>query len=237
MYRAYGLTIDSEFALDGLPVALPGMHADICVTRTDLPWPEGQFVEGKSYTATLREATLAWEQVGVFRVSEGRRVEVCPRDGVDDSIVRLFIIGACMGVLLHQRGQLVLHGSAVDLDCGVVAFIGHKGYGKSTTAAAMVRRGYPLVTDDVLVVDEMEGKITVRPGSPLMKLAPEAVEAALRRDPEEAPRLIPAVRKRGVVVDQVVRESRPLRHIFVLDGGAIDAVDVQAMTTGNGPAP
>jgi hypothetical protein len=56
------------------------------------------------------------------------------------------------GILLHQREQIVMHASAVRVNGKAVLFCGASGAGKSTMAAALVQRGYPLVTDDVCAI-------------------------------------------------------------------------------------
>ena len=71
-------------------------------------------------------------------------------------------------MLLQQRGYLVLHASAVAAGGTAVAFLGHAGWGKSTTAAALYAQGYGLVTDDVLAVEMSSGRLMVPPGEPLV---------------------------------------------------------------------
>jgi len=40
-----------------------------------------------------------------------------------------------------------------------IAFLGETGQGKSTIAASLGRQGFPVVTDDCLVVEEKEDEI------------------------------------------------------------------------------
>src|SRR3989454_2089338 len=54
----------------------------------------------------------------LFRSREGREIVVEPAPGVDAGTLRLFLLGPVRAVLLHQRGFLVLHASAVVLDGG-----------------------------------------------------------------------------------------------------------------------
>jgi hypothetical protein len=72
-----------------------------------------------------------------------------PLPHVDEHVLRLYLLGPALGVLLQQRGLLVLHASAVAIGERVVAFVGESGWGKSTTAAALERRGHTVVADDV----------------------------------------------------------------------------------------
>jgi hypothetical protein len=63
------------------------------------------------------------------------------------------VLGRVLSISLHASGGLALHGSAVALENGAVAFLAPKHHGKSTLAAALVRAGASLVTDDIVAVD------------------------------------------------------------------------------------
>ncbi|NND72405.1 MAG: hypothetical protein HKN43_12595 [Rhodothermales bacterium] len=217
-YSVYGLNISSEFELLGARTTTPSPVPDVVVTRTSLDLPSSEsFEDGRYSSATMYEALLAWEKVGCIRILSGKEIQVAPIAGIPDAVVSLFITGVAMGVLLHQRGFLVLHASAVRIQDKVAAFIGFKGMGKSTTAAAMVGQGASLVSDDILAID---GDFLARPGSDLVKLWPRALSAALEDDPEESPALYPGIEKRAKVFpDSVVAEPFPLRAIYVLDSG------------------
>jgi len=64
---------------------------------------------------------------------------------------------------LQVQGTEVLHASAVRSPRGVVAFCAGSGTGKSTLAAALGERGYPLWADDAIAVDTSTAPVmTVR---------------------------------------------------------------------------
>ncbi len=111
--------------------------------------------------------------------------------------IEICLFGPVVGFVLHLRGTPCLHASAVVIDGRAVAFLGHSGAGKSTTAAAFVRRGFAALTDDVLALeveaDAVGGSSAfarpgfgetpkdppyiVRPGHNVVRLAPDAVRA------------------------------------------------------------
>jgi hypothetical protein len=126
-------------------------------------------------------ATLTVEGVAKYRISNGRRVVVQPVAGVPEANVRLFLLGSAMGLLLHQRGLLPLHASAVEIDGRAVAFTGPSGSGKSTLAAAFHDRGHRVIADDICVIGfDGEGKASAYPGIPRMRLWEEALAATGR---------------------------------------------------------
>lgn len=53
----------------------------------------------------------------------------------------------------HWMGRIALHAGAVVVDGRVWAVLGERGAGKSTAMYSLVKAGYPLVTDDVLILD------------------------------------------------------------------------------------
>ena len=88
-----------------------------------------------------------------FLVEDGRTVRYETERGADEGDVRAFLLGTVWTVLGWQRGLLPLHASSVARGPDLHAFVGESGAGKSTLAAALARHGYPLFTDDVLLLD------------------------------------------------------------------------------------
>lgn len=177
-YRAFGLTIDSTLALPELPAADAGRAAEVEVTEGAVP---AELAGARRRLAYFQAAPgkLLMSVPGVARylAIDGRRVTIERESGIADDEVRAFLLTVAMGGVLHQRDDLVLHGSAVAIGGEAVAFLGRSGVGKSTLAAAFRRRGHPVLTDDLCVVRPREdGRMMVHPGFPHMKLALDALE-------------------------------------------------------------
>jgi hypothetical protein len=188
----------------------------VCVGSVDLPPSLEVRAEGLHFHATVEEVFLFWEDAGSFLVRGGREIIVDPLPGVDERILRLCILGPALGVLLHQRRQLVLHASAVAVDGGAVAFLGEAGWGKSTMAAAMYARGHGIVADDVTAVRANKANPIVHPGFPQLKLWPEAA-TAVGNALETLPRIQPSLEKRARRSDhEFSPDPLPLRCIYVL---------------------
>jgi hypothetical protein len=134
------------------------------------------------------------------------------------------VAGLAMGIVLHQRGLLVLHASAVALDGSAVAILGDAGAGKSTLAAALHARGHEILSDDVIGIDVRGAEPSVRPAYPHMKLRPDAA-AFLGRRPETLPRVAGNVDKRVCRVDRrFAAAALPLRRVYLLADGNCQAV-------------
>ena len=95
---------------------------------------------------------LFWNNKLIFRVINGNEIIVNPDLSINKAFLRSLILMQGMGIILYQRGYLVLHGSAVQMKDGAVAFLGQRGNGKSTITIALNNKGYPIISDDVLPV-------------------------------------------------------------------------------------
>jgi hypothetical protein len=122
-----------------------------------------------------------------------------------------------MGALLMQRGVLPLHGSAMAVNGHAYAFVGHSGVGKSTLASILLRRGYRLLSDDVIAVSSQNGSIPyVVPSYPQQKLWRDSIRQ-LGMDHQKYKPLFERENKFSVPVErQYCDESLPLAGIFEL---------------------
>lgn len=183
--------------------------------------PPGAAVEGSYFRVTSGETQLFWEDVGTIQVRGGCEIIVDPVPGVEEALLRLVILGPALGALLQQREHLVLHGSAVAIAGGAVAFLGDKGWGKSTVAGVFYSRGYSIAADDIVPVHVGTGCPVVHTGFPQLKLWPDTA-VSLGYALETMPRLHSRLDKRAQRVDRGFSQAPlPLRAIYLLAQGEI----------------
>ena len=97
-------------------------------------------------------------------------------DTTTDTIEHLLLDQVLPRVMAH-RGNLVLHGSCVQLPDGkVIGFLGETGSGKSTLAAAFHQAGARLLTDDCFML-KIADEPSVLPGYPGLRLWPDIADA------------------------------------------------------------
>jgi len=130
-------------------VAIP----DVCisvgrVSPTGLPQPA---CAGLYYQTAPGQFCLHVPDIARFHVTDGHSIVVAPEAEADTHSIRLYLLGSCMGALLHQGQLLVLHGMAMRVGEQVVIFAGPSGNGKSTPAA-FHQRQYEILTDEVCVI-------------------------------------------------------------------------------------
>lgn len=223
-YSAYGLNIQSQLELPEFVSSSDGGTADITIRFGETYW-RAPGDEERYHQATAHEINFFFRVAGSFKVRRGCEIIVDPAPGAEERTLRLCVIGPIIAGLLHQRDFLVLHASAIAIDGVVVAFLGGKGWGKSTMAAYMQSRSHQLITDDVLALKVcLDGTVMAVPGFPQLKLWPNAA-AFLSLDLEGMSRVQPDLDKVGHrLTCDFPTLPLPLGHIYVLDMG--DKVEI-----------
>ena len=179
-YQVFGGVLCSELEFPELDCTTRP-ETDWTLTVTTTPAPElplgqalgedkvDQGVMVRAY-ATPEGFRLVYDDTGVFDVTGvGREIRWHRPESADLEAGRLDVLGRVLALALHASGWLSLHGSAVALADGAVAFLAPKGNGKSTLAFALMRAGAALMTDDTVVIGSGL-PATVRPGVQSVRL-------------------------------------------------------------------
>ncbi len=169
-YFISGLRVCSELELPGVvPDDTGSGKATVSIRRglvpTSLP---GATVSEPDWEILRDTFLLRLPQLARFLIEEGRRITVAIEPGARERDAIGFL-GVVFGILLHQRGALVLHGAAVAKDGRAIAICGTSGAGKSTLAAALCRDGYSFTADDICVIglDERRQPVVLPDGRQL----------------------------------------------------------------------
>jgi hypothetical protein len=132
---------------------------------------------------------------------DARTLSCYLRENCPPETMRHLLLNQVIPILLSHLGKLVLHASACVTSYGVVAFMGVTGAGKSTLAASFGQRGFAILTDDCLLVEEQGGVIKTVPSYPGLRLWPETVEALFEEKPVLQP-LAHYTDKKRILFDQ-----------------------------------
>jgi hypothetical protein len=229
-YRAYGLAIHSELPLPGAS-PLAEDKADASIRFADIDWSPDEAAPGDDgFHFAADEAYLYWRGLGKFLVRGGREIVIEASAEASRELLRLPLLGVVMAVLLHQRGQLVLHASAVAIEEKAVAFVAPKGQGKSTLAAMLCARGHQLLADDLVLLNFASPQApAIVPGLAQIKLWPEAA-TTIGEDPEALPRLSPGQEKRLLAVNQRF-SAAPLTLHSIYTLGVGEAVELEPLNS------
>ena len=80
--------------------------------------------------------------------------------------VRHILLTQVLPLVLNLRGTEALHASSVLSLHGAVVFIGKSGAGKSTISTGLLKRGFSIISDNVVPVFERSNKIWTSSGPP-----------------------------------------------------------------------
>ena len=225
-YLSYGLKIASFVPLTGLITS--DLEPDTFVlsgsVRTDSRYSDFDAADivlrpGLSVRASRDFFFIEWDSVGACLIESGTDVTIEIGDEIDEKDFIPLITGPILAVLLHQRGQLVLHASAVNIDGRAVVFLGAKGSGKSTLAAHLQQHGHELISDDIVPVSFSSNVAETIPGYPQIRLFPDSVES-IGFEPGSMPQVNTWIDKRHFVPDgDFTSEPIELGCIFILGTG------------------
>lgn len=209
LYRAFGLDLHCE---EPLPCG-PAPERDAPALATVSVQSDRTGVE-----EVLGDLVLEYPDGYHFRVAPaGDRVVARWPTHATFEDASCYLLGPVLRFVLNIRGVTCLHASAVEVAGGAIAFAGESGAGKSTTAAALVRAGARLLTDDTVTLVRSGEDVMVHPGYAGLRVWPD-VTAALRGPGVELPRVSPGWDKRFLAAEGRAFDLRPvpLRAVYVL---------------------
>jgi HPr Serine kinase C-terminal domain len=216
-YRICGLSVASEIVLPGLIAGEPDSIPQVTIRRGPVPeeLPDAEVV-GPTWQIAGKRFLLNVPNVARFIMRNGEQIVFAPESDASAEDVPIFILGTVFGILLHQREQIVLHASAVEVNGRAVLFCGPSGAGKSTLAAALVQRGYRLITDDLCAITlPLGGAPIVHPDGRQLKLWAEAIDK-LKLEEARGQRVRRCLEKFYVEPRDAAAEPLPLGAIYAL---------------------
>jgi len=234
-YRVYGITLWTDTPL---AVSLPESRdpADVHFELTDaspgdpVDGVTPVYIEGTRWDGQPDFSFWALEDRAVIRITGAMDFHLWPDrivchlyEAEYRYLVEIALLGMVLALWLERRGTPTFHGSAIVIDGRAVAFLGSAGSGKTSTAAACVRAGHALLSDDLLALDEREGVIHVRPGHPQFRMWPEQAvhftgtdRGFVTVDPVRSKLRVPVGEWFGSFASGPV----PLAHVYVLERAA-----------------
>lgn len=216
-YRISGFSVGSDIPLPGLIAGTATPAPDVTIRRGQVPERlDGPTASGPTWQVAGPQFLLHIAGVARFLLEGGRAIVFAPESEDSLADLPLFLIGTVFGALLHQREQIVLHASAVRVDGKAVLFCGSSDAGKSTLAAALAQRGYPLVTDDVCTVSIGAGRPPqVHSDGRQLKLWAQAIER-LDLAPARGERVRAKLEKFYVTPSEAFTDPLPLGAVYML---------------------
>lgn len=222
-YYAYGLNISSDFPLPELLTSEKGedLYISKGIIKPPKLNPTSIFRQGKEAFFCSQEDSdyLHWSEVSNFRVKGADKLIVEPlKKGLDSSLLNLYILSEALGIVLHQKGFFLLHGSAVKLGEKIAVFIGNPGAGKSTIAGAFAKQDYTVIADDMVAISiDKNHNFCVIPAFPQIKLWSSAIEGLEYQKANLSPLFLGSKKQVFREFKNFPQNPLPLKVIYILD--------------------
>lgn len=157
---------------------LPACLSDVAVVYGDVPASlEGATAGGVLWAAAVGRFWLEVPGVGRYLAAEGSELTVDPVLGSDPADVVRFARMTPLAALLFQRGIVAWHAATAVRDGQAVVLAGDSATGKSTLLAALLIRGWAMLSDDLAPVTvNGGGAVTAHATAGEVRLWPDAIE-------------------------------------------------------------
>ena len=191
--------------------------------------------DGTEWTSFYRQGSaylLRFPGLADFEVSsDGSNVQGWPVPGVSPQTVEHLHLNQVLPLALSRQGQLVLHGSAIDVGGRGVAFVGESGRGKSTLAASFATSGGRFLTDDGLHLQWVSGVCQIIPSHPSIRLWEDSQSELTSANTIAAPALDFTSKARLLAGADIAFcvDSLPLRRVYFLGTGDAESVAIEVM--------
>lgn len=237
-YVAYGLQLHCSFPLPGMArhavKGLPDVTVELgSDAQLDLRWPmhdgpvrwRGQLGDGCELTiaqAPAGEILFTYGSRARFLLAGDRRQLLCAPVEPESLPWQQVLLARILPNVSLANGYEALHASAVQSPHGVVAVAAPSGMGKTTLAVELMRRGWPLCADDVLVLGNDSAGVRAHHGTPNMNLAGEPPRGL-------ATTLGTLAGERWVSAHNATRERLPVRMVCLFERAPGLSLDCTAL--------
>jgi len=227
LYKAFGINwYSKQLLLPELKLSNNNSQDIVNVFFEDKKiWPKissnkwnTNFIEFANNDLRLKIPNLA-----SFRVNNGDKISIHrENEKVSDNDIRTFLLGSIFGGILIQREMLLLHANALSKDGQAILFMGHSGDGKSTLAYNLMKKGWKLLSDDLVAINS---KFEVLPGIPRIKLWQDSI-TEFKLDMFKLPLVRENINKYLLMNENIeVEESKlPLKTLYVINRSSEDSL-------------
>src|SRR6185369_6939110 len=166
------LNLASDFPFAS-PLPSGAGSVDLVVSCSTLPWEPGPPPDGELLFASPDRTADGEPVVYLYRLPDAEllrftgtaeftlrpgEIQCRLRDAGCVARAEIYLLGAVLAYYLERRGIHVLHGAAVALQGRAAGFLATNRGGKTSLAAALNQAGGALLSDDLLAIEEREGR-------------------------------------------------------------------------------
>ncbi len=217
-YKIYGLTVVSEIKIQEAYECDASIAPDVEVVFRNVPdfLREAKDKGYGTWTGGFVNAWFNTPGAAQYYIEHGKRIVVELEEDANMDLVCSMILSAGLCLILLQRNEPVVHGSAITVNDAAVIICGESGAGKSTVTLEMLKRDVGFLADDTVRLRVEADNSFAEPTYPQQKLCRDQVERCgfeaekLRYIDEFRDKF--ALMRREIFVDKAV----PLKVMIVL---------------------
>ena len=237
-YRIYNKIVSSDFKLRVVEEKCPNESIDVeIINNNELSfWDE---LENHKSDKKIAWKTQSKDYViyymkdyGIFKISNGNLIEYRLYDKIpNEDFVSIFILNTCFPHILVQCNQFAMHGSAIRMGNSSIIVSGASGSGKSTLSEVLIKKYGQYLSDDVVLIEQMNDRIYALPSFPYRKLCADAAEL-FGYDKEKTIPIEENDRNKVVVVaeNDYCSKEMPLGAIVVIKPDDIEKVSIRKIS-------
>lgn len=229
-YKVYGLNIESNIKILELHRISENnkknvdLNLSYGIVSKDI---KRDIENGIDYKYNKQDMWFHIKGVAIYHIYNSDTVIVEPCKDADFKIIKVYILGSALGLVLLQKNIVAIHGGAILIDNKGCVFTGDKGAGKSTITTALRKKGYKFISDDVASIKIGEFNM-INPGFGYQKLCEDAMtklgydvnKFEPFRSDTNIKYIVPAL-------DSFVDKEVPLNALFELNVGDVESVCIE----------
>lgn len=152
-YKVYGLNIASYKKFNQLVKINKNKKIDVIIKAGKIEdYKKKKLNEKKWFHCEKEFSIFKILNNGYFFIENGQSIIVEEQLSSEDRVVKAFILGLALGVLINQREEIAIHGSSIIIDEEAAIFTGKRGMGKSSLASIFKEHGYKVIADDISAI-------------------------------------------------------------------------------------
>lgn len=228
VYKIYGFDVAIDLDLNHVPIS--SEKPSILIKESEVPDHLDQLVyKSTFFESTAHEILIRYRQQALFWVSE-KNIKYSITENIDKLEFTQFLIGPVFSALLHLRGEIPLHASAIIVNQNAVLFAGDSGSGKSTLAASYVRKGFQMLADDIsLALNESNQRTSILPSMPFLKLWNDSAKQLTMNIQNMIEIASKCEKKAWEISSMYCNEKTDLSKIFIIKKSPIDHIKINAI--------
>lgn len=168
---------------------------------------------GEDYCLRFRDLADFWISM------DCERITAYADNAIPAESIRHLLVDQVIPRVIAHGGHTVMHCSANQVADRAILFIGDSGAGKSTLATSLYRRGYPLMSDDCLLLRASGNGLLAVPNYAGARLWADSFEALFDGEPFGEPMAHYSNKRRLILPEEAVSSNKrlPVQAIFLLD--------------------